>query len=89
MGDIKINHLKDIPAAEQNFLSILEREPDNVQANHNLCVVYVEQGLLTKALHCLERTHLLAPHEAYISNHLNIVRNRIKQIEQVCTLECW
>ena len=67
----------------QNFLDILEREPNNVQARHNLCVCYVEQGYLGKAEKCLESVHQLAPHESYILQHLEIVRNRIKQAKQV------
>lgn len=66
----------------QNFKKILETEPQNVQANHNLCVVYVEQGDLYKAEKCLSDTVKLAPHEAYIQDHLNIVRNRIQLAKQ-------
>ena len=44
MGDISINHLKDLDHAEECFRKILETEPTNVQAGHNLCVVYVERA---------------------------------------------
>ena len=63
----------------QNFRRILEFEPENVQANHNLCVVYVEQNDLGKAEMCLQYTLQLAPNEEYIRQHLAIVRNRIRQ----------
>ncbi|XP_064628448.1 protein O-mannosyl-transferase TMTC3-like [Lineus longissimus] len=77
MGDINVNHLKDIDAAETNFRKILEYDPYDVQANHNLCVVFVERGDLMRAEKCLVYALSLAPHEDYIKNHLNTVRNRI------------
>ena len=66
----------------QNFLAILKAEPDNVQANHNLCVVYVEKGDLLRAEKCLQHTLTLNPNADYVQNHLNIVRSRIQQIRQ-------
>jgi Flp pilus assembly protein TadD len=79
MGDININHLKDLDAAERNFETILKEDPQNVQARHNLCVVYVERGDLLRAETCLADVLLLAPHEKYIEQHLAIVRNRIQK----------
>ena len=84
MGDININVRKDLDAAEANFEMILKKDPDNVQANHNLCVVYVERGQLLAAEKCLEKTLQLAPQEDYVQQHLNIVRTRINQAQQVC-----
>ncbi|CAI9741904.1 protein O-mannosyl-transferase TMTC3 [Octopus vulgaris] len=81
MGDININILKDLDGAEKNFLTILMNEPGNVQAIHNLCVVYVERGDILKAEKCLQHAHRLAPSESYILQHLNIVRNKIKAIK--------
>ena len=52
-------------------------EPHNVQAKHNLCVVYVEKLDLFKAEKCLTEAHQMAPNEEYIMKHLNIVRTRI------------
>ena len=66
MGDININHLHNAAAAEHHYLSILSREPGNIQAKHNMCVVYVEQGLLYRAEACLVETHVLAPQEQYV-----------------------
>lgn len=79
MGDLNVNHLKRLHEAEKNFKAIIEMEPEHVQANHNLCVVYVEQGDLIRAEKCLTRTHQLAPNEGYIINHLNIVRTKLNQ----------
>ncbi|KAL8572921.1 hypothetical protein ACOMHN_013898 [Nucella lapillus] len=80
MGDINVNVLKDLDAAQENFQRILQREPGNVQASHNLCVVYVEQGHLLKAEKCLMHTLTLDPTAHYVHNHLNIVRSRINHI---------
>ncbi len=71
----------------QNFLKILETEPNNVQARHNLCVAYVEQGYLLKAEKCLADVSELAPHKNYIRQHLQIVRSRIQQAKEVSFTE--
>lgn len=54
-------------------------EPNNIQAIHNLCVVYVERGLLQYAEACLLKAVSLAPKEEYLLRHLSIVRSRIKK----------
>ncbi|KAF7280203.1 hypothetical protein GWI33_006296 [Rhynchophorus ferrugineus] len=77
LGDIYINNIKDLDAAEGCYKKILELEPDNIQGLHNLCVVHVERGKLLEAHKCLEEAHRLAPEEDYIFKHLNIVQNRI------------
>lgn len=76
LGDIYINSVKDLDAAESCYRRILELEPDNVQALHNLCVVAVERGKLAVAEECLTRAAALAPHEHYIQRHLSVVRAR-------------
>ncbi|CAH0721513.1 unnamed protein product, partial [Brenthis ino] len=76
LGDIYINSVKDLDAAESCYRRILELEPDNVQALHNLCVVAVERGKLAVAEECLQRAAALAPHEHYIQRHLAVVRAR-------------
>jgi len=83
MGDVYINHDRDLAAAEACFRKILEVEPEHVQARHNLCVVYVEQADLHRAETCLVDVSQLAPHEAYIQQHLNIVRRRLHTGTQV------
>ena len=75
-------HSKDKHLVLQNFLTIIRMDPKNVQANHNLCVVYVEKGDLLKAEKCLVDVIQLAPNEDYIKQHLNIVRSKIHQIRQ-------
>ncbi|XP_059051325.1 protein O-mannosyl-transferase Tmtc3 [Achroia grisella] len=76
LGDIYINSVKDLDAAESCYRRILELEPDNVQALHNLCVVAVERGKLAIAEECLTRASALAPHEHYIQRHLAVVKAR-------------
>ncbi|VVC41584.1 Hypothetical protein CINCED_3A005366 [Cinara cedri] len=78
LGDIYINNIKDLDAAENCYKRILQLDPDNTQGMHNLCVVYVERGLLKEAETCLEKAHLMSPHEDYIVKHLKIVQNRLQ-----------
>ncbi|XP_022126724.1 protein O-mannosyl-transferase Tmtc3 [Pieris rapae] len=80
LGDIYINSVKDLDAAESCYRRILELEPDNVQALHNLCVVAVERGKLAIAEECLTRAASLAPHEHYIQRHLAVVRARLAAV---------
>ncbi|KAI7812039.1 protein O-mannosyl-transferase TMTC3 [Triplophysa rosa] len=76
-GDILMNHRKDTRGAKACFERILNMDPSNVQAKHNLCVVYFEERNLPLAEHCLVETLTMAPHEEYIRRHLAIVRNKM------------
>lgn len=76
-GDILMNHRKDTRGAKTCFERILSMDPSNVQAKHNLCVVYFEERELQRAEHCLVNTLAMAPHEEYIRRHLAIVRNKM------------
>ena len=79
LGDIYINHIRDLDAAEECYNKILEKEPKNVQGLHNLCVVMVERGHLGSARDCLRSAHELAPHEDYIAKHLDIIEKKIAE----------
>ncbi|XP_036347215.1 protein O-mannosyl-transferase Tmtc3 [Rhagoletis pomonella] len=83
LGDIYINHMKDLDAAEQCYRSILRYEPHNIQGLHNLCVVFVERKRLARANACLRFAHHLAPHEDYILRHWQIVQQRLQKITQL------
>lgn len=77
LGDIYVNHLRDLPSAEKCYRRILRVDPDNVQALHNLCVVMVEAGDLPLARDCLQEAHTIAPNEEYILKHLRIVEEKL------------
>ena len=79
LGDLYVNQRNDLRSAELCYRRILEVEPENVQAQHNLCVVMVEAGDLSNARLCLERVSALAPHEGYVGKHLRIVEERLRQ----------
>ena len=80
LGDLYVNLRGDLPAAEKCYRRILAIDPDNVQANHNLCVVMVEAGDLVNARLCLERVAQMAPSsEGYVNKHLRIVEERLEQ----------
>lgn len=81
LGDIYINTIKDLDAAENCYKRILQLDPENIQGLHNLCVVYVERGELVRAEKCLARAHLMAPHEDYVLRHLKIVQTRIAKLQ--------
>ncbi|XP_011185465.2 protein O-mannosyl-transferase Tmtc3 [Zeugodacus cucurbitae] len=83
LGDIYINHMKDLDAAEQCYRSILRYEPHNIQGLHNLCVVFVERKRLARADACLRYAHHLAPHEDYILRHWQIVQQRLQKITKL------
>ncbi|XP_049307444.1 uncharacterized protein LOC105223869 [Bactrocera dorsalis] len=83
LGDIYINHMKDLDAAEQCYRSILRFEPHNIQGLHNLCVVFVERKRLARAAACLRYAHHLAPHEDYILRHWQIVQQRLQKITKL------
>ncbi|XP_062856825.1 protein O-mannosyl-transferase TMTC3 [Trichomycterus rosablanca] len=76
-GDILMNQLKDTQGARDAFERILRSDPSNVQAKHNLCVVYFEERQLARAEQCLQETLAMAPHEEYVQRHLAIVRSKI------------
>ncbi|XP_058831025.1 protein O-mannosyl-transferase Tmtc3-like [Topomyia yanbarensis] len=80
LGDIYINNIKDLDAAENCYKRILQLDPINIQGLHNLCVVYVERGKLVQAQSCLAHAHQLAPGEDYILRHLQIVQTRIGRL---------
>ncbi|KAF3425460.1 hypothetical protein E2986_03493 [Frieseomelitta varia] len=80
LGDIYINNIKDLDAAENCYRRILQLDPTNIQGLHNLCVVMVERGKLGLAAQCLERAAALAPHQDYVHRHLAIVKARISRL---------
>lgn len=65
----------------QCYKRILQLDPVNIQGLHNLCVVYVERGLLAKAFACLHEAHKLAPNEDYIVKHLQIIETRLAKLK--------
>ncbi|KAH8279438.1 hypothetical protein KR026_009582 [Drosophila bipectinata] len=83
LGDIYINHMKDLDAAEKSYRSILHYDPHNTQGLHNLCVVFVERKRLAKAAACLQHAQRLAPGEDYIGRHLQIVHARLQKINKL------
>ena len=82
LGDIYTNHVKDLDKAEETYSKILAVDPNHVQGRHNLCVVMVEKGELVKARECLLTVHKMAPDEAYIKRHLQIVESRLAKQNQ-------
>ena len=82
LGDIYTNHVKDYDEAEKCYKGIIRIDPNHLQAHHNLCVVMVEKGELTRAEKCLEAVKSIGPNLEYVAKHLEIVRNRIKLVSK-------
>ncbi|XP_058789494.1 protein O-mannosyl-transferase Tmtc3-like [Phymastichus coffea] len=82
LGDIYINTIKDLDAAENCYRRILQLDPTNIQGLHNLCVVMVERNKLGLAEQCLQRAAALAPQQDYVHRHLAIVRARINRLSK-------
>lgn len=82
LGDIFINQLKDTRRAKECYEKILETDPNNIQAMHNLCVVHVNGGQLDLAETCLLNVQKRAPKEGYVRKHLEIVRKRIEVLRK-------
>ena len=76
LGDLYVNNVRDLAAAERCYQRILQVEPNNIQARHNMCVVMVERGHLLEARTCLEQC-LKIKHEDYIVKHIQIVEERL------------
>ena len=83
LAEIYINHDRNLSAAEACFVKIIEVEPDHVQARHNLCLVYMEQGYLARAESCLIEVSQLDPDEANVHKNLRAVRWRLHAGSQV------
>jgi len=83
MGDIYINHDRDLSTAKACFLKIIEVQPDHVWARHNLCVVHMKQGDLVQAESCLVQVSQLAPNDTPIQQNLRIVRQQLHARSQV------
>ena len=83
LGDLYVNQLSDLDAAERCYRRILELDGQNVQGLHNLCVVMVERGDLLEARECLVKARDLAPHEKYVRDHLDIVQKKIDEVMEM------
>ena len=83
LGDLYVNQLSDLDAAERCYQRILELDGRNVQGLHNLCVVMVERGNLLEARECLVKARDLAPHEKYIQDHLDIVQRKMEEVVEM------
>lgn len=81
LGDLLINHSKDLEGSEECYQQILRLDARNILAQHNLCVVYIEKGRLEEAESCLEKASDIAPHEEYVKKHLKVLRARIARLK--------
>ncbi|XP_071503726.1 protein O-mannosyl-transferase TMTC3-like [Diadema antillarum] len=78
LGDIYLNVMQDILSSEEMFRRIVELEPSNVQARHNLCVVLVRRGELERAEECLVSVLQFAPNADFAKSNLEILRQKLQ-----------
>ncbi|KAG8199948.1 hypothetical protein JTE90_006195 [Oedothorax gibbosus] len=86
LADINVNYLKNLDAAEKCYNKVLELDPSNQKAQHNLCVLHFERQDFESAERCFIQTLTLHPDVPYIQQHLEIVRSILRQ-HQSRTLE--
>ncbi|GFR06434.1 protein O-mannosyl-transferase Tmtc3 [Trichonephila clavata] len=79
LADINVNHLKNLDVAEECYKKVLKIDPVNQKALHNLCVLHFERQDFAMAERCLSHTLSLHPTVPYIRQHLQVVRNILKQ----------
>eukprot|EP00057_Strongylocentrotus_purpuratus_P018096 XP_011672570.1 PREDICTED: transmembrane and TPR repeat-containing protein 3 isoform X1 [Strongylocentrotus purpuratus] len=79
LGDIMLNSLQDVIKSQQLFQRIVDLEPSNVQAQHNLCVIMVQKGLFMEGEQCLLDVLERAPHAEFVRTNLSILRQKIKE----------
>ncbi|XP_055934586.1 protein O-mannosyl-transferase Tmtc3-like [Argiope bruennichi] len=79
LADINVNHLKNLDVAEECYRKVLKIDPENQKALHNLCVLHFERQDFAMAERCLTHTLSLHPTVPYIRQHLQVVRNILKQ----------
>uniref|UniRef100_T1ITR6 dolichyl-phosphate-mannose--protein mannosyltransferase n=1 Tax=Strigamia maritima TaxID=126957 RepID=T1ITR6_STRMM len=79
LGDIYVNNIRDLDAAEQCYRRVLAFDSNHIQGHHNFCVIYVERGDLEAAEQCFVRAVSMAPHVDYIKHHLQTVRRILEQ----------
>ncbi|OTF80488.1 hypothetical protein BLA29_012778, partial [Euroglyphus maynei] len=51
--DILINNVKDFDQSSHCYERILKLDPKNIQAKHNICVIFIEKDQLDLAENCL------------------------------------
>ncbi|XP_054720703.1 protein O-mannosyl-transferase Tmtc3-like [Uloborus diversus] len=79
LADINVNHFKNLDVAEECYSKVLEIDHTNQKALHNLCVLHFERQDFAMAERCLTHTLALHPSVPYIRQHLQVVRNILKQ----------
>ncbi|XP_076310967.1 protein O-mannosyl-transferase Tmtc3-like [Tachypleus tridentatus] len=80
MGDIYINHFRDLESAEKCYIKILQYDSGNIQGLHNLCVVYYQRQQLVEAEACFQKALAQSPNTDYIRQHLEVTRRQLQQV---------
>ncbi|GFS71871.1 protein O-mannosyl-transferase TMTC3 [Trichonephila clavipes] len=79
LADVNINYLRNLDKAEECYWKVLQLDPTNQKAHHNICVVHFERQDYEKAEQCFAQLLSIHPNVSYIRHHLDVVRNILKQ----------
>ncbi|GFY46129.1 protein O-mannosyl-transferase Tmtc3, partial [Trichonephila inaurata madagascariensis] len=79
LADVNINYLRNLDKAEECYWKVLQFDPTNQKAHHNICVVHFERQDYEKAEQCFVQLLSIHPNVSYIRQHLDVVRNILKQ----------
>ncbi|GFT46833.1 protein O-mannosyl-transferase TMTC3 [Nephila pilipes] len=79
LADVNVNYLRNLDEAEECYRKVLQLDPTNQKAHHNICVVHFERQDYERAEQCFVQLLSVHPDVSYIRNHLDVVRNILKQ----------
>ncbi len=73
---------QNLPAAEQEFLKILQQDPKQAPALHQLGLLYFQTGRTLQGVEHLERAQALNPRDHNLSFDLALAYSRTKQFQK-------
>lgn len=79
MGDIYIEYFNDLKNGELCYNKILNAEPDNIFAQHNLCVILVKKNNFIDAITCFENIRNKNIGSVNVDHHIKITRDLLRE----------
>ncbi|KAL3311635.1 Protein O-mannosyl-transferase tmtc3 [Cichlidogyrus casuarinus] len=77
LGDLLLTEDKNFERAEKLFQKSLSLRPNDLQAEHNLCVLYANRGETQRSFDCLRRLLQKNPNDQNLVNSFNILKQKI------------
>ncbi|KAG8188777.1 hypothetical protein JTE90_009173 [Oedothorax gibbosus] len=79
LADVNVNYLKNLDVAEQCYLRVLQLDPSNPKAEHNMCVVFFERQDFSGAERCFSRILDFHPDLPNVRQHLQAVQQILRE----------